>query len=94
MLKSEFQEIIALIEEEQEESVKKVKEEERRVQVKFDFIHNVLGKKKNEIQGERDKIEMTLTESDDITFLKVNHKLKQMRTDSKFLYAINSSNDW
>ncbi|XP_066470890.1 E3 ubiquitin/ISG15 ligase TRIM25 [Tiliqua scincoides] len=88
LLKSEFQEIISLIEEEQEESVKKVKEEEKRVQTKFDYVHKVLGKKKKEIQGERDKIETTLMESDDITFLKKTAKLQQLSVKEVYVPKI------
>lgn len=85
LLKSEFQEIVALIQEQEEESVNKVKAEEKRVHAKFDFVHTVLGKKKKEIQGERDKIEMTLTESDDITFLKVICVVLASIVDRQFL---------
>ncbi|XP_053153758.1 E3 ubiquitin/ISG15 ligase TRIM25 isoform X2 [Hemicordylus capensis] len=78
LLSSEFQEIIALIKQEEEESIKKVKAEGTRVHAKHDFVYKVLGKKKNEIQGERDKIEMALTEDDDITFLRNAVKLRQL----------------
>lgn len=51
--------------------MKEITEEEKRVWNKFDYIYGVLGNKKNEIQSLKDQIEMVLTESDDILFLKV-----------------------
>ncbi|XP_061471307.1 E3 ubiquitin/ISG15 ligase TRIM25 [Rhineura floridana] len=88
LLKTEFLEIIALIEEEEKESVKKVQAEEKKVQDKYEYIHKVLGKKKNEIQGARDQIEMTLTEDDDITFLKKAAKLRQLPIKDVFIPKI------
>ncbi|KAF7246859.1 E3 ubiquitin/ISG15 ligase TRIM25 [Varanus komodoensis] len=88
LLKSEFLEMIALIEEEEKESVKKVLAEEKRVRDKYDFVYKVLGKKKNEIQGERDQIEMALTEVDDIAFLKKSAKLRQLPFKDVFIPKI------
>ncbi|EMP40200.1 E3 ubiquitin/ISG15 ligase TRIM25 [Chelonia mydas] len=88
LLRSEFLEIKALIEEEENQAMKKVEEEEKRVCDKFDYVHNVLGKKKNEIQVIRDQIEMTLTEDDDITFLKKAAKLRQTSTKDVFIPRI------
>ncbi|XP_074870696.1 E3 ubiquitin/ISG15 ligase TRIM25 isoform X2 [Carettochelys insculpta] len=88
LLRNEFSEIKALIEEEENRAIKKVEEEEKRVSDKFDYVHNVLGKKKNEIQVVRDQIEMLLTEDDDITFLKKAAKLKQTSTKDVFIPRI------
>ncbi|XP_062975960.1 E3 ubiquitin/ISG15 ligase TRIM25 [Elgaria multicarinata webbii] len=88
LLKSEFLEMLALIEEEEKEAVNKVLTEEKRVQDKYDFVYKVLGKKKNEIQGERDRIEMALTEDDDITFLKNAAKLRQLPYKDIFIPKI------
>uniref|UniRef100_A0A8C6VEI9 Tripartite motif containing 25 n=1 Tax=Naja naja TaxID=35670 RepID=A0A8C6VEI9_NAJNA len=71
LLKSEFLQTLALIHEEEQNSWKKIKSEEKRVLDKLEFVHTVLGKKKNEIQMERGEIEVILAEMDDITFLKV-----------------------
>lgn len=49
----------------------KVAAEEKRVNDKLDYVHTILGRKKKEIQVERDQIEMILTGDDDMTFLKV-----------------------
>uniref|UniRef100_A0A8C3SN07 RING-type E3 ubiquitin transferase n=1 Tax=Chelydra serpentina TaxID=8475 RepID=A0A8C3SN07_CHESE len=88
LLRSEFLEIKAVIEEVENQSMKKVEEEEKRVCDKFDYVHNVLGKKKNEIQLIRDQIEMALTEDDDITFLKKAAKLRQTSTKDVFIPRI------
>ncbi|XP_025041479.2 E3 ubiquitin/ISG15 ligase TRIM25 isoform X1 [Pelodiscus sinensis] len=85
LLRSEFLEIKALIEEEENQAIKKVEEEEKRVSVKYDYIHSVLGKKKNEIQMVRDQIEMALTEDDDITFLKIAAKVRPTSTKDVFI---------
>ncbi|KAM3848531.1 E3 ubiquitin/ISG15 ligase TRIM25 isoform 2-T2 [Vipera latastei] len=88
LLKSEFLEIVALIHEEEKNSWKTIKAEEKRVLDKFEYVHTVLGKKKNEIQRERDEIEMTLTEMDDITFLKRARKLRQISFTDVFVPRI------
>uniref|UniRef100_A0A674IRD8 RING-type E3 ubiquitin transferase n=1 Tax=Terrapene triunguis TaxID=2587831 RepID=A0A674IRD8_9SAUR len=88
LLRSEFLEIKALIEEEENQAMRKVEEEEKRVCDKFDYVHKVLGKKKNEIQVIRDQIEMALTEDDDITFLKEAAKLRNTSTKDVFIPRI------
>ncbi|XP_060619959.2 E3 ubiquitin/ISG15 ligase TRIM25 [Anolis sagrei] len=88
LLKSEFQEIKAFIQEEEEESVKKVLAEKQRVLDKYDFVYKVLGKKKNEIQGERDQIEMALSAGDDISFLTKATKLRPMQIKDVFIPKI------
>lgn len=71
LVRSEFSEIKALIEEGENQTLKVIADEEKRVCNKFDYIYGVLGSKKNEIQSLRDQIEMALTEGDDVLFLKV-----------------------
>lgn len=71
LIRNEFSEVKAVIEERENEIMKEITEEEKRVWNKFDYIYGVLGNKKNEIQSLKDQIEMVLTESDDILFLKV-----------------------
>uniref|UniRef100_A0A8C5RTK4 B30.2/SPRY domain-containing protein n=1 Tax=Laticauda laticaudata TaxID=8630 RepID=A0A8C5RTK4_LATLA len=88
LLKSEFLEIVALIHEEEQNSWKKIKSEEKRVLDKFEFVHTVLGKKKNEIQMERGEIEVILAEMDDITFLKRATKLRQISFSDVFVPKI------
>ncbi|ETE69192.1 E3 ubiquitin/ISG15 ligase TRIM25, partial [Ophiophagus hannah] len=88
LLKSEFREILALIHEEEQNSWKKIKSEEKRVLDKFEFVHTVLGKKKNEIQMERGEIEVILAEMDDITFLKRATKRRQISFSDVFVPKI------
>lgn len=71
LLRAEFLEIKALIEEKENQTLKVFMEEEKRVCNKFDYVYKILGNKKNEIQSLRDQIEMALTEGDDVLFLKV-----------------------
>lgn len=71
LIKNEFSEIKAVIEERENEIMKAISEEEKRVWNKFDYIYSGMGNKKNEIQSLKDQIEMALTESDDVLFLKV-----------------------
>ncbi|KAG8129365.1 hypothetical protein E2320_016076 [Naja naja] len=87
LLKSEFLQTLALIHEEEQNSWKKIKSEEKRVLDKLEFVHTVLGKKKNEIQMERGEIEVILAEMDDITFLKSN-KLRQISFSDVFVPKI------
>ncbi|KAH0629228.1 hypothetical protein JD844_011152 [Phrynosoma platyrhinos] len=88
LLKSEFLEMIALIQEEEKECVKKVLTEEKRVLAKYDFVFKVLGKKKMEIQRERDQIEIVLAEDDDIAFLRKSAKLGLMQVKDVFIPKI------
>ncbi|NXG12460.1 TRI25 ligase, partial [Sakesphorus luctuosus] len=70
LIRNEFLEIRAMIEERENDIMKAIADEEKRVCNKFDYIYGVLGNKKNEIQSLRDQIEMALSESDDVLFLK------------------------
>lgn len=71
MIRNEFSEIKALIEEKENNTLKVIADEEKRVCNKFDYICGILGNKKKEIQSLTDQIEMALTEDDDVLFLKV-----------------------
>lgn len=71
LIRSEFLEIKAVIEETENQALKLIADEEKRVCNKYDYIYGILSSKKNEIQSLRDQVEMALTESDDILFLKV-----------------------
>lgn len=75
LIRNEFSEMKAAIEARENEIMKAITEEEKRVWNKLDYIYSVLGNKKNEIQSFKDQIEMALTESDDILFLKVVYHL-------------------
>nr|XP_020639453.1 E3 ubiquitin/ISG15 ligase TRIM25 isoform X1 [Pogona vitticeps] len=88
LLKSEFLEIRALIQEGEEEAVKNLVSEEKRVYDKYEFVYKVLGKKKAEIQEEKAGIEMALTEDDDIVFLKKAAKLRPVLFKDVFIPKI------
>ncbi|XP_060108260.1 E3 ubiquitin/ISG15 ligase TRIM25 [Heteronotia binoei] len=88
LLRAEFQEMIALIKEEEKAAMTNVAAEEKRVKDKFEYVHTILGRKKKEIQGERDQIEMMLIEDDDITFLKKAAKLRQSSIKDVFIPKI------
>uniref|UniRef100_A0A8D2NK45 B30.2/SPRY domain-containing protein n=1 Tax=Zonotrichia albicollis TaxID=44394 RepID=A0A8D2NK45_ZONAL len=94
LIRKEFSEVKAVIEERENEIMKAITEEEKRVWNKFDYIYGVLGNKKNEIQSLKDQIEMALTESDDILFLKVMCHLSvnpilhsRMKNDKNLLWS-------
>ncbi|XP_025954858.2 E3 ubiquitin/ISG15 ligase TRIM25-like [Dromaius novaehollandiae] len=84
LIKTEFSEIKALIEEEENRILKVIVDEEKKICNRCDYIFGVLGKKKNEIQSIRDQIEMALTEHDDILFLKRAAALQQTSTKDAF----------
>ncbi|CAN8193942.1 unnamed protein product [Coccothraustes coccothraustes] len=88
LIRNEFSEVKAVIEERENEIMKAITEEEKRVWNKFDYIYSVLGNKKNEIQSLKDQIEMALTESDDILFLKRATALQQTSTKEAFVPVV------
>ncbi|GAB0197679.1 E3 ubiquitin/ISG15 ligase TRIM25 [Grus japonensis] len=88
LLRSEFSEIKALIEERENQTLKIIADEEKRVCNKFDYIYGILGSKKNEIQSLRDQIEMALTEVDDVLFLKRATALQRTSTKDAFVPVI------
>ncbi|NWW16548.1 TRI25 ligase, partial [Falcunculus frontatus] len=88
LIRSEFSEIKAVIEERENEIMKAITEEEKRVWNKLDYIYSVLGNKKNEIQSLRDQIEMALTESDDVLFLKRAAALQRTSTKEAFVPVV------
>ncbi|NWY69861.1 TRI25 ligase, partial [Erithacus rubecula] len=88
LIRNEFSEIKAVIEERENEIMKAITEEEKRVWNKFDYIYGVLGNKKNEIQSLKDQIEMALTESDDVLFLKRAAALQKTSTKEAFVPVV------
>ncbi|XP_050764315.1 E3 ubiquitin/ISG15 ligase TRIM25 [Gymnogyps californianus] len=88
LIRSEFSEIKALTEERENQTLKIIADEEKRVSNKFDYIYGILGSKKNEIQSLRDQIEMALTEGDDVLFLKRATALQQTSTKDAFVPVI------
>ncbi|NXE17816.1 TRI25 ligase, partial [Ardeotis kori] len=88
LIRNEFTEIKALIEERENQTLKVISDEEKRVCNKFDYIYGILGSKKSEIQSLRDQIEMALNEHDDILFLKRATALLQTSTKDAFVPLI------
>ncbi|NXL82088.1 TRI25 ligase, partial [Leptocoma aspasia] len=88
LIRNEFSEIKAVIEERENEIMKAITEEEKRVWNKFDYIYSVLGNKKNEIQSLKDQIEMALTETDDVLFLKRAAALQRTSTKEAFVPVV------
>ncbi|NXM97321.1 TRI25 ligase, partial [Sylvia borin] len=88
LIRNEFSEIKAAIETRENEIMKAITEEEKRVWNKFDYIYSVLGNKRNEIQSLKDQIEMALTESDDVLFLKRAAALQQTSTKEAFVPVV------
>ncbi|XP_030362503.1 E3 ubiquitin/ISG15 ligase TRIM25 isoform X1 [Strigops habroptila] len=88
LILSEFSEIKALIEEREIQILKIVADEEKRVSNKFDYIYGVLESKKNQTQSLSDRIEMVLTEADDILFLKRATALQQISTKDAFVPVV------
>ncbi|NXI40044.1 TRI25 ligase, partial [Galbula dea] len=85
LIRSEFSEIKALIEERENQALKVIADEEKRVSNKFDYVYGILGSKKKEIESFRDQMEMALTEGDDLLFLKRATALQ--RTSVKEAFA-------
>ncbi|XP_069729034.1 E3 ubiquitin/ISG15 ligase TRIM25 [Phaenicophaeus curvirostris] len=85
LIRNEFSEIKALIEEKENQTLKVIADEEKRVCNRFDYIYSVLGSKKNEIQSLRDQIETALTEADDVLFLKRAATLQQTSVKEAFV---------
>ncbi|XP_036610260.1 E3 ubiquitin/ISG15 ligase TRIM25 isoform X2 [Trichosurus vulpecula] len=77
LLKREYEEIKVLIESEEKSSLRKLKEEEKRVLDKYDHIHQVLVKKKRDIESLKEEIELLLMKSDKIAFLEKASKLHE-----------------
>ncbi|NXG17860.1 TRI25 ligase, partial [Grallaria varia] len=88
LIRNEFAEMRAMIEEKENEIMKAIADEDKRVYNKFDYIYGVLGSKKKEIQSLRDQIEMALTESDDILFLKRAAALQLISPKEAFVPAV------
>ncbi|XP_068007127.1 E3 ubiquitin/ISG15 ligase TRIM25 isoform X1 [Melanerpes formicivorus] len=88
LIRSEFSEIKALIEEKENNTLKVIADEEKRVYNKFDYVCGILGNKKKEIQSLTDQIEMALTEGDDVLFLKRATALQRTSTKDAYVPAI------
>ncbi|XP_068923554.1 E3 ubiquitin/ISG15 ligase TRIM25 isoform X2 [Petaurus breviceps papuanus] len=78
LLKHEYEDMKALIESEERNSLRKLKEEEKRVLDKYDHVHQVLLKKKREIEAMKEEIEHLLNKNDEIAFLEKASKMQEL----------------
>ncbi|XP_072502876.1 E3 ubiquitin/ISG15 ligase TRIM25-like [Notamacropus eugenii] len=78
LLKHEYKEMKALIESDEKSSLRKLKEEEKRVLDKYDHVSQVLQKKKREIESTKEEIELLLMKNDEIAFLEKAWKLQEL----------------
>ncbi|XP_044528725.1 E3 ubiquitin/ISG15 ligase TRIM25 isoform X3 [Gracilinanus agilis] len=85
LLKREYEEMKILIESEEKRSLRKLKEEEKRVLDKYDYVHQVLLKKKKEIEFVKEEIELLLTKNDEIAFLEKASKLQEILIKSVYV---------
>ncbi|XP_054249745.1 E3 ubiquitin/ISG15 ligase TRIM25 [Indicator indicator] len=88
LIRTEFSEIKALIEEKENNTLKVIADEEKKVCNKFDYVCGILGNKKKEIQSLTDQIEMALTEGDDVLFLKRATALQRTSTKDAYVPTI------
>ncbi|XP_061030702.1 E3 ubiquitin/ISG15 ligase TRIM25 isoform X2 [Eubalaena glacialis] len=79
-LRQEYLEMKALIDASEASSIRKIMEEEKRVNSKFDSIYQILLKKKSEIQTLKEEIELALTKGDEYEFLEKAAKLQGITT--------------
>ncbi|EHH24833.1 hypothetical protein EGK_08558 [Macaca mulatta] len=84
-LRQEYTEMKALLDASETTSTRKIKEEEKRVNTKFDTIYQILLKKKSEIQTLKEEIEQGLTEGDEFEFLEKASKLRGISTKPVYI---------
>uniref|UniRef100_A0A8C3WD11 E3 ubiquitin/ISG15 ligase TRIM25 n=1 Tax=Catagonus wagneri TaxID=51154 RepID=A0A8C3WD11_9CETA len=79
-LRQDYLEMKAHIDAYEASSTRKIKEEEKRVNSKFDHIYQILLKKKSEIQTLKEEVELALTKGDEFEFLEKAAKLQGITT--------------
>ncbi|XP_063484503.1 E3 ubiquitin/ISG15 ligase TRIM25 isoform X4 [Symphalangus syndactylus] len=84
-LRQEYTEMKALLDASETTSTRKIKEEEKRVNSKFDTIYQILLKKKSEIQTLKEEIEQSLTKRDEFEFLEKASKLRGISTKPVYI---------
>ncbi|XP_008070210.1 E3 ubiquitin/ISG15 ligase TRIM25 [Carlito syrichta] len=84
-LRQEYMEMKALIDASEATSTRKIKEEEKRVNSKFDTIYQILLKKKSEIQTLKEELELGLTKGDEFEFLEKASKLQEISTKPVYI---------
>lgn len=71
-LRQEYMEMKAVIDAAETSSLRRLKEEEKRVYGKFDTIYQVLVKKKSEMQKLKAEVELIMDKGDEFEFLEVS----------------------
>lgn len=84
-LRQEYMEMRAVIDSAETSSMRKLKEEEKRVYGKLDSIYQVLVKKKNEMQNLKGEVELALAKGDEFEFLEKAAKLQGMSTKPVYI---------
>uniref|UniRef100_G3R802 E3 ubiquitin/ISG15 ligase TRIM25 n=1 Tax=Gorilla gorilla gorilla TaxID=9595 RepID=G3R802_GORGO len=84
-LQQEYTEMKALLDASETTWTRKIKEEEKRVNSKFDTIYQILLKKKSEIQTLKEEIEQSLTKRDEFEFLEKASKLRGISTKPVYI---------
>nr|XP_005008593.1 LOW QUALITY PROTEIN: E3 ubiquitin/ISG15 ligase TRIM25 [Cavia porcellus] len=84
-VKQEYREMKMLIDSSEVNTMRKIKEEEKRVSSKFDTIYQILLKKRNEIQTLKDELELNLAVGDEFEFLEKASKLQGVSTKSVYV---------
>ncbi|XP_042771356.1 E3 ubiquitin/ISG15 ligase TRIM25 isoform X2 [Panthera leo] len=84
-LRQEYVEIKILIDAAEAICTRKIKEEQKRVNTKFDNIYQILFKNKSEIQTLKEEIELALTKEDEFEFLEKAIKLQGISTKPVFV---------
>ncbi|KAM4691153.1 E3 ubiquitin/ISG15 ligase TRIM25-like [Rhinophrynus dorsalis] len=84
LLDQEYDEIKALIEQEQRKSIRKLEGEQNRVNSKFSYTLSVFDKKKKEFEVLKTKVVSLLQEDDDLQFLKQATKLHDVTSKDIF----------
>ncbi|XP_051014227.1 E3 ubiquitin/ISG15 ligase TRIM25 [Acomys russatus] len=84
-LRQEYMEMKAVIDAAETSSMRKMKEEEKRVCAKIDTIHQVLLKKKSEMQNLKAEVELILGKGDEFEFLEKAAKLQGVSTKPVYI---------
>ncbi|XP_037348193.1 E3 ubiquitin/ISG15 ligase TRIM25 [Talpa occidentalis] len=93
-ISQEFLEMKALIDASEASLTRKIKEEEKRVTVKFDSIYQILLKKKSEIQNLKEETELALAKGDEFEFLEKAAKLQGVTTKPVYIPKVEMNHEW
>lgn len=92
-LRQEYMEMKAVIDAAETSSLRRLKEEEKRVYGKFDTIYQVLVKKKSEMQKLKAEVELIMDKGDEFEFLEKAAKLQGESTKPVYIPKIDLDHD-